>query len=133
MSEGKVMDLKLKHSTDEILEHEFKSNTAGYDALEVDMYMDEIVQDYYAIQQYSEKAEARLKELEKENHSLKEQKDKFEAENAVLSEKIKMLSANESGSLANIDLLKRISVLEQALYKLGKDPTKIKNSDPDNR
>ena len=69
------MGLKLKHSTDEILEHEFKSNTAGYDALEVDMYMDEIVQDYYAIQQFSEKAEARLKELEKENHSLKEQKD----------------------------------------------------------
>lgn len=119
------MELKLMHSVDELVEHVFKGNENGYDALEVDTYLDGIVQDYYAMNEYYEKSDARIKELEKENKSLKEAKDKFEVENTILNEKVKISSSSDGSSANNLDLLKRISALEGALYKAGIDPSKI--------
>ena len=39
---------------------------------------------------------------------------------------MKNISDNESVSMANLDLLKRISTLEQALFKAGINPSNIK-------
>ena len=120
------MDLKLKHTADSILDHEFSANKPGYDALEVDSFLDEIVSDYIATKQYIGKCESKIKELEKEKNIFKTKNDKLEVENALLNEKFKYVSNNTEASLSNLDLLKRISALENALYKLGKDPSEIK-------
>lgn len=48
---------------------------------------------------------------------LKDRLTTTEANLAVLEEKMKNISDNESVSMANLDLLKRISTLEQALLK----------------
>ena len=42
-----------------------------------------------------------------------------------MNEKLKNISDNENASLSNLDLLKRISALEQALYKAGINPNTI--------
>lgn len=120
------MDLKLKQSADSILDREFSANKAGYDAYEVDSLLDEIVSDYLAMQQYLQKKEKYISDIEKENVLLKSNVEKLEVENAVFNEKFKSISENENLSLSNLDLLKRISALENALYKLGKDPNEIK-------
>lgn len=120
------MNLKLKLNADIILDHEFTANKAGYDALEVDSFLDEIVTDYLAISQYSSKVEKEIADLKSHNALMKEKLEKLESENAILNEKFKSVENNDSASLANLDLLKRISLLEQALYKLGKDPSEIK-------
>lgn len=120
------MDLKLKHNVDSILDHEFGPNKVGYDALEVDMFLDEIVSDYIAMQQYLPKVKKTIEELEKENALYKSRVEKLEIENAIFNEKFKSISENQEVSLSNLDLLKRISALENALYKLGKDPNEIK-------
>ena len=39
---------------------------------------------------------------------------------------VKVLKQNGTAAYSNLELLQRISVLEQALYNLGKDPSKIK-------
>ena len=43
-------------------------------------------------------------------------------------DKLKNISENDSGvNMSNIDLLKKISLLEQALFKAGIDPNSIYN------
>ena len=43
-----------------------------------------------------------------------------------MREKLGGITDNKEASLSNLDLLKKISSLEQALYKLGVDPSTIK-------
>lgn len=120
------MDLKLKHSSETILEHEFSANKQGYDALEVDSFLDEILSDYVAIEQYIAATKNKIANLEKELNFYKSKSDKLEVEYTMLNEKFKFVGDNQEVSLSNLDLLKRISALEAALYKLGEDPSKIK-------
>lgn len=120
------MKLLLKKSADLIVEHQFSSNKAGYDALEVDSFLDEIVSDYVSVDQFLIKNEKFIESLNQEISSLKEKNAVLEANNAILVEKLKDVPDGVELSYANIDLLKRISSLEQALYKLGKDPREIK-------
>ena len=120
------MELELRHTTDELLNHVFKGNESGYVAIEVDAYLDEIIQDYYQMMAYHKKSEELIEKLTKENAALKEAKDRFEVENRLLNEKMSTLSSStkEWGG-CNLDLLKRISALEAALYNAGIDPNKI--------
>ena len=119
------MKLLLKQSADSIVEREFKANKAGYDPLQVDSFLDEVAADYVTVDQFLIKNEKHIEALNKEISSLKEKLSNLEARNAVLEEKLKDVPDDVELSLANIDLLKRISALEHALYKLGKDPRDI--------
>ena len=48
-------------------------------------------------------------------------------QNEILNDKLKNISDNDSNvTLSNIDLLKKLSLLEQALFKAGIDPNNIK-------
>ncbi len=120
------MGLKLKHNADSILEHEFQAVKNGYDPFDVDSFLDEIVTDYVATQQFLLKNDKLIENLQRENTDLKNSVEKLEIENALYKSKFKSVAENDNVSLANIDLLKRISALENALYKLGKDPNEIK-------
>ena len=120
------MDVKLKHDASSIIDHQFDGNKPGYDALQVDSFLDEVASDYVAIEQYISKYNKLIEELKLENKTFKDKISKLEMENALLNEKLKNVPEGAEISLANIDLLKRISLLEQALYKLGKDPSSIK-------
>lgn len=120
------MKLELSHTTDELLHHVFNGNESGYVAVEVDAYLDEIIQDYYKMMSYYKKSEETIEKLSKENAALKEEKDRFEVENRLLQEKMNTLSSQTSDfGGCNLDLLKRISALEAALYNAGIDPNKI--------
>lgn len=90
----------------DILKKEFKSKVRGYDAAEVDTFLDQIIADYKMFQQ-------KLDELNYENERLRNQVD----------EKSKQISAinNNQGSFSssksdNIDILKRISNLERHVF-----------------
>lgn len=120
------MKLLLKQSADSIIDQQFEGNKVGYDALQVDNFLDVVASDYVAMEKFLNKNEKEIELLKKEIASLKEKITTLEANNAVLSEKIKDMPEGVEISLANIDLLKRISLLESALYKLGKDPSEIK-------
>ena len=62
------------------------------------------------------KQEDKNKEIANENDTKK----------IAFDDKFDVLKQNEGLTSSNIELLQRISVLEQALYNLGKDPSKIK-------
>lgn len=90
------MDTKLDTKT--ILEKEFKSGLRGYNQEEVDLFLDDVIQDY---QTFIKK----ITDLQNENARMKEE----------LVEAKKRPTAGSAGS-TNFDLLKRISNLEKHVF-----------------
>lgn len=122
-------ELKLKLSASEINSKEFQAKNGGYDSLQVDRYLDLIVNDYIAFEQYensTKKLYANYDELVKTCEIYKTKLSESEYQRTLLQEKVEVLKQNEGNATSNIELLQRISTLEQALYNLGKDPSKIK-------
>ena len=119
------MPLKLKLDTNKIYHKEFEGTKPGYNALQVDSFLDIVIKDYEMMDNYIASAEETIEDLTKMNKMLKDRLAQIEANNAVMNEKLKNISDNENASLSNLDLLKRISALEQALYKAGINPNTI--------
>ncbi len=90
------MDIKLDSKT--ILEKEFKTGMRGYNQEEVDLFLDDVIQDYEAFKK-------RIAELEQENSELKNE----------VSTAQKRPASSAPGT-TNFDLLKRISNLEKAVF-----------------
>ena len=122
-------ELHLKLSAKEINAKQFQAKDGGYDALQVDKYLDLVVNDYIAFEQFANnvrKVISNLNELKKDSDEYQQKLSELEKENILLKEELGVIRQNEGAVQSNIELLQRISVLEQALYNLGKDPSKIK-------
>ncbi|WP_078546204.1 cell division regulator GpsB [Litchfieldia alkalitelluris] len=89
---------KIKLSSKDILEKEFKTGLKGYKQVDVDKYLDVIIKDYEAFQQLVE-------ELRQENYRLKKQ----------LDESHKKQPTQQTGT-TNFDILKRLSNLEKHVF-----------------
>ncbi|WP_391121846.1 cell division regulator GpsB [Psychrobacillus sp. L3] len=91
------MEMKLKAS--DILEKEFKTGLRGYNQEEVDMFLDDIIQDYEAF-------EKQISQLQLENKQLKEE----------LTEVPKRVQQAPQTGATNFDILKRLSHLEKHVF-----------------
>ncbi|WP_342566625.1 cell division regulator GpsB [Psychrobacillus sp. FSL K6-4046] len=92
------MEFKLKAS--DILEKEFKTGLRGYNQEEVDMFLDDIIQDYEAF-------EKKIIQLQQENKQLRE-----ELEEAPR----KSVPVQPAAGATNFDILKRLSHLEKHVF-----------------
>ncbi len=100
---------------EEILNKEFRIDTRGYRLKEVDQFLDEIIADYQAFNKI-------IRELEEEKANQNEviMNLKQEIRDLKTTVEISRSAANRdeiSGS--NLDILKRLSALEKAVY--GRD------------
>ncbi|WP_144511373.1 cell division regulator GpsB [Bacillus sp. FJAT-22090] len=91
------METKLK--TSDILEKEFKTGLRGYNQEEVDIFLDDIIQDYEAF-------EKKIAQLQLENNQLKEE----------LAEAPKRTAPAPQTGATNFDILKRLSHLEKHVF-----------------
>ncbi|TQR15348.1 cell division regulator GpsB [Psychrobacillus soli] len=92
------METKLK--TSDILEKEFKTGLRGYNQEEVDIFLDDIIQDYEAY-------EKKISQLQLEINQLKEE----------LAEAPKRTApAQPQVGATNFDILKRLSHLEKHVF-----------------
>ncbi len=119
------MPLELKLDSNKILHKQFEGTKPGYNALQVDSFLDTVISDYQTMEKYVNDSESKINELTNLNGLLNKRLSQSEASLAVMTEKLKNISDNDKASLNNLDLLKRISALEQALFKLGVDPNSI--------
>jgi DivIVA domain-containing protein len=119
------MSVQLKLDSNKILHKQFEGTKPGYNALQVDSFLDTVIADYETVEKYSAQMDQKVQELTSLNEMLNKRLTKDEADLAVMSEKLKNISENDNASLSNLDLLKRISALEQALFKLGVDPNTV--------
>ncbi|WP_062046926.1 cell division regulator GpsB [Bacillus sp. JCM 19034] len=95
------MNHEIKFTPKEILEKDFKTSMRGYNADEVDKFLDAIIQDYEIFQK-------KVKLLEEENLQLKRELKKT-------AERQKQAPSQPVGS-TNYDILQRLSNLEKAVF-----------------
>ncbi|MEG0254664.1 MAG: cell division regulator GpsB [Vagococcus sp.] len=106
---------KLVYSARDILQKEFKTKVRGYDPIEVDEFLDNVIKDYEAYNQ-------ELLALKEENHRLVNKVDQLTQNQATLS-RMKQ-EAPKTTAVTNFDILKRLSNLEKHVFgsKLEESP-----------
>ena len=109
---------KVNFSSNDILEKEFTIKPKGYDAEQVDEFLDQVIEDYKMF----ENLENQLKTEVKTNSFLRKQLGDLELENEILNKKLGEYRYTASkGDFGNIELLKKISELEQEVFELKKN------------
>jgi len=105
---------KLFLTSQEILNKQFKIDAEGYRPKEVDRFLDMVIRDY-------EEFTSIISKLQNDNRLLQEDNQKLKQECRRLKSIIDAAHNGDSKTTNynNVDLLKRISNLEKAVY--GKD------------
>ena len=98
---------KLTYSARDILQKEFKTKVRGYDSIEVDEFLDNVIKDYEAYNQG-------ILALKEENHRLVNKVDQLSQNQATLS-RMKQ-EAPKTTAVTNFDILKRLSNLEKHVF-----------------
>ena len=110
---GDIMNSNLINLTpEEILNKEFRIDTRGYRLKEVDQFLDEIIADYQAFNKI-------IRDLEEEKANQNEVilNLKQEIRDLKTTVEISRSAANRDDiSGSNLDILKRLSNLEKAVY-----------------
>lgn len=108
-----------------IYEKVFTPNVKGYDPEEVDTFLDEIIADYVAFEKYYRESRDYIRELEDSLRKERENVRTLTVNNAKLNSRVEGIKEGESINQSNIELIQRIRKLENALYRLGEDPSKM--------
>lgn len=100
---------KYIHTADEILQKDFSTKMRGYDQVEVDQFLDEIIKDYGSFNR-------EIAMLKDENQQLRTQVEQLSREQEYNSD-----APKTNQTVTNFDILKRLSNLEQKVFgdKLG--------------
>ena len=120
------MAIKLVLSSKAILDKTFSPAPKGYQAFEVDEFLDKILRDYETIESnylvetnLVESLKARIKSLEEENKALSIEVGRYK-------KKFENLKDTDNVNESNIDLVKRINIYEKFLWNHGFNPKTIK-------
>lgn len=100
---------KLNLTVEDILNKEFKVDFKGYYAKEVDEFLDLILEDYQIAEENFLELKTKIEELETE---LKNSNDKI----LELEGRQKVLDLSNTTSYSSVDLLKRVSRLEEEIF-----------------
>ena len=111
--------------SNKIYHKEFEGSKPGYDALQVDSFLDIVIKDYDSMENYVTATDKTIEDLQSKVKMLNEQLSKVEAENVNLNARLGDIKDNQETSLSNLEHLKRISALEKALSKAGINPNTI--------
>lgn len=132
------MEDNLKLNEKDILNKKFKKDIKGYDASEVDAFLDIVIKDYVTIKHIIANHEAEVASLNNEikrlqggdaknnTAALKERIRALEVENASYKNKLKGLNSDDNVGKENYVYIKRLRELENFLYQLGYDPKTLK-------
>ena len=105
------MENKIKLSPKKIVNKQFQIDSKGYNANEVDYFLDVVVADYENFAAMLNRAYDEIDTLQKTVSKLKAQVQSYE--NNAKAESAKNI---ESQMESNVDLLKRLSELEKEVY-----------------
>ena len=100
---------KLNLNPEEILNKEFNNDFKGYTPTEVDAFLDDVLDDYQTM-------EENVQELLDIINTLQQQVKDLTNKNIELEGKFKAFDLSNTTSYSSVDLLKRISRLEEQVY-----------------
>ena len=104
------VEKRINLNVQEILNKEFHVDIKGYNANEVDAFLDLVIADYQSYDELNAYALENLKKYEEENRKLRLRIRELEAQ---LSNK----DAVANVPVDHLDILKRLSRLEKAVFK----------------
>ena len=107
---------------DKVLKKKFNPKNGGYDALEVDAFLDQVRADYSYFLDLSQQADIIRKKIDQ----LTSKNVDLEALNLQLSRRVKELERLLAKGGTSIENLRKIDRYERQLWALGVDPSKIK-------
>ena len=96
----------------ELYEKEFKIDARGYRPQEVDKLLDDVIRDYTEYNSIIKSQEKKLQEVLEDNQKLKQEIIKLSEELQIAS----TATNNTENRTTNVDILKRISQLEKAVF-----------------
>ncbi|GCF93666.1 cell cycle protein GpsB [Enterococcus florum] len=96
----------LIYTPNDILEQEFKTKMRGYDPIEVDEFLDNVIKDY-------ETYHKEILKLKEENERLKAKIDQVSKAQPTAT---RTKEAPKSSAVTNFDILKRLSNLEREVF-----------------
>ncbi|MEF9919754.1 MAG: DivIVA domain-containing protein [Erysipelotrichaceae bacterium] len=103
------MDNKFRLSVEEVLEKQFNVDFKGYASVEVDEFLDMVIEDYQHYDETIKELGNHLQNYEKEVASLKMKIVELEGKNSVQS--------NLNPTVNNLDIIKRLSRLENEVFR----------------
>lgn len=103
------MTNKLNLDIHTILDTQFNIDFKGYSPKDVDAFLDLVMEDYETYQNISAQLNERVSELERTNASLRAKLIELEA-------KTRSYEESAGANINNVDILKRLSRLEQEVY-----------------
>jgi DivIVA domain-containing protein len=104
------MDMeKLNLTPEEILNKQFNVDFKGYDPAEVDAFLDTVLDDYQIM-------EANVQQLLDTVSTLQEKVKELTSKNIELESKKMVFDLSSTTSYSSVDLLKRVSRLEEIVY-----------------
>ncbi|PWG00869.1 cell division regulator GpsB [Levilactobacillus bambusae] len=92
----------------DILQKEFRQKMRGYDPADVDEFLDSVIKDYDT---FSKETQT----LQDENERLRNKVDELDKQLSVRSQ-APSSSSQQTASTSNMDILKRLSMLERKVY-----------------
>ena len=93
----------------DILDKDFKIDTRGFRPQEVDKFLDVVISDYTKFIALAKRLDSEKKELIEENLKLKR-------ELRETKDKIDLLKNTSGKEMTNVDMLRRISMLEKVVF-----------------
>ena len=120
------MAITLVLSAEKIGEKVFKGVPRGYDPYEVDKFLDQVILDYEKVETNYLMSKEEIDELNLKIKKLEEERRFFELELGKLKTKYANVKPGDNVNDGNIQLIKRINVLEKFLWQNGFNPNNIK-------
>ena len=120
------MAIKLVLSSEEIGNKVFKGVPRGYDPYEVDKFLDSIISDYEKVEENYLASQEEMRGLNERIRKLEEERHYLEIELSKIKAKYTNVKPTDAVNDDNINLIKRINVLEKFLWRNGFNPDNIK-------
>ena len=121
------MAIKLFLNSQAIMNHVFPlMSKNAYDATEVDKFLDVIIQDYRLVETNVLILKKEYDSLKEKNRTLETEKRNIEIELEKYKAKFANIKSADGVTTDNIELVRRISVLERFLWANGYNPDTIK-------
>lgn len=103
------MEKRFELTVDEILNKEFFIDIKGYNAHEVDKFLDMVIADYQKYDEYLQVLTNNVKHYEEENANLRNQISELQMQ-------LENVNQTQSQEVSNVDVLKRLSRIESVLF-----------------
>ncbi|ALV23165.1 hypothetical protein ASO20_00545 [Mycoplasma sp. (ex Biomphalaria glabrata)] len=100
-------------SIDDITNKEFSIELKGYNVREVNAFLDIVINDYHIMNELNHSLKMQLATAEKYNRELRERLNQLTHENNTIMDHTQNI---QSGNYGNLDLIKRLSKLEEIVF-----------------